>query len=313
MSNSSVRDAGLGGAQRFLSIARDRNAQHNRSVYDSLYVNGEPGVRSARFGGDVEVRGATVTPETTGQDAVGLGTNAAAEEASTVAIGFESAASGTNSTAVGSAAITGPGGSVAIGNRADAVGADNNVQFGRRVDSGTNATLRFRTQTIARESWVGGGTTIGAIDNGGNIVREANPQTESLTMYQYAAANIPNVGTTQLSVSGSSGTRGDAFIAPFDGRVDRIGIHVDPNAGNDWTAGTLSVRVDADGATVETTAPQTRAAFTLSEDYVFLWTGLTGTVSQGELVEFFVISNATFGADQPEVKINVWFVHTFDL
>jgi predicted nicotinamide N-methyase len=60
--------------------------------------------------------------------------------------------------------------SIALGRNA-IVTKDHSVQIGEGVNSTTNATLHFRSQQIADEAWIGGGTTNAFIDNEGNIIR----------------------------------------------------------------------------------------------------------------------------------------------
>jgi len=99
-----------------------------------------------------------------------------------VLIGYSSGstiATGTGNTIIGELAnVSAVDGidQIAIGRNAVCT-ANNCVQLGQSVNSGTSATLNFRSQIISSESWIGGGSSTAMIDNGGNITRGAGGTT----------------------------------------------------------------------------------------------------------------------------------------
>lgn len=94
-------------------------------------------------------------------------------------------------------------GSVVLGNNAVAIGvgvstiSDNYIQLGQSINSGTNAKLKFRSQQVSSENWIGGGLTSAAIDNNGDIIRGniggggwVGTATSNLNMACYTIANV---------------------------------------------------------------------------------------------------------------------------
>jgi len=112
----------------------------------------------------------------------------------TICFGRNSEALGTGAIAIGGSGVEADAanvmtaGGIAIGQEtsvgalnaiAIGVGAIANVahqvQLGESVNSGTGATLKFRSQIIGDESWISAGTFTAAIDASGNIIKTAVP------------------------------------------------------------------------------------------------------------------------------------------
>jgi len=116
----------------------------------------------------------------TANDTIALGRNTVATAVNAIAIG----GSGTptdaaevltaNGIAIGPRTSVGAANGIAIG--ADAVSnVANRIQMGQATNSGTGATLRFRSQIIGDESWISAGTFFAAIDASGNIIKSTTP------------------------------------------------------------------------------------------------------------------------------------------
>jgi hypothetical protein len=106
--------------------------------------------------------------------------------------------------------------SVAIGTQAQVVN-DYCVQLGEAVDSGANAKLKFRSQQVSNEEWIGGGLTLAAITNAGDIVRN----TPDLDMQCNNIGNVsvlevetilPKTGSSEVVVDGNLAVTGDLNV-----------------------------------------------------------------------------------------------------
>lgn len=89
-----------------------------------------------------------------------------------ICVGFETRALGVDSIAIGTNTNASQNKAVAIGQGA-VCNAQNSFQFGSATNSGTSATAKFRSQTIANEAWIDTNNRIATIDATGNIVKSA--------------------------------------------------------------------------------------------------------------------------------------------
>lgn len=90
--------------------------------------------------------------------------------------GFQANSSGSFSTAIGSSAMVSATESIAIGYNS-LCSTNFSVQLGNSLIGG-NGELKFRSQLVSSETWIGGGLTTASIDNSGNIIR--TPSDEKL-------------------------------------------------------------------------------------------------------------------------------------
>lgn len=290
--NRYVRDAGLDAARIFRGVSRDGSNQTGANVFESLYVNGRTGERTARIGGDAEVSGSWTTPQSTGARNVAVGVDADADGDDAVAIGRGATASGARSTAVGAGASASGDDSVAIGRNASAT-ADHSVAVGENTISGA-ARMRYRGQIVADEAWIGGGVSAASIDNDGNVVRGPLFQRDQLWQTFWFGINLNPTGTTRLGATSRFGGWPQTTVVGYDAEIDAITFVVDDLA--QWTTGTVLMEVHVNGAVALTTPTRNRGDVnsTLSlgsNDGSVFWTGLGTSVSAGDVVELFVTMN----------------------
>lgn len=87
-----------------------------------------------------------------------------------ICIGTTSYCNYSRSLSIGAYAQNNGYGSIAIGFKS-ATSQPYGIQLGEPSISGYNANLKFRTQQVSSESWIGGGITPASIDNNGSIIR----------------------------------------------------------------------------------------------------------------------------------------------
>ncbi len=168
-----------------------------------------------------EVSGTAITNTTV------LGARAAGNADRAVIIGANSSVTGNDSL------VLGPGASAPA----------NTYQIGENVVSGA-ATLNFRTQLVADESWIGGGSSSVIIDNSGNIVRgtdyileTSTTDNTTTTMETYTMAD----NTTRLvealvmgtRTGGTVGNTADTYSVRLDASIKRTGLVVAINTVNE--------------------------------------------------------------------------------
>lgn len=151
-----------------------------------------------------------------------IGTNVTSGSARNVLVGNNSSGS-TDSLALGTGASAGVG----------------VYQIGPNSVSGTN-TLSFRTQIVADEAWIGGGTSSLVIDNSGNLVRgtssllvESTTDATATTMETYTMADNTTrqvealiMGTRKGGVIGSTA---QSYSVRLDAAIKRTGVLVTIN------------------------------------------------------------------------------------
>jgi hypothetical protein len=203
------------------------------TTVQNLLVNGLITITgNLDVGGNLEVTGSIAgTSLTAGSFStngsnvyLGSGSGAAGASASgnsVVGPGSFTLGSGNNNSVFGSAAgvtLTTGTGNLLLGRGADvgsgavsnaiAVGfgavaaATEDCQIGPNTLGAGTGQLRYRTQVVADESWIGGGLTTVAIDDNGNLVRGAAPGASQLKSPVETAT--PETLTTNSSVVGAS-------------------------------------------------------------------------------------------------------------
>ena len=161
-------------------------------VHDNFNINGEIGGNGGRITWDEGIQIGDVT---------------------TIASNVTSLSIGKGAT------VTGEYG-VAIGGNA-IVSAPYCVQLGESIDSGTDASLKFRSQIVSDENWIGEGTTVAIIDDSGNIAR-GNTQVARITsIYDTSLtssnATMNTVNTSQSWLSLDSVSPGGVWRISEDG------------------------------------------------------------------------------------------------
>jgi hypothetical protein len=118
-------------------------------------------------------------------DVIGIGQSVVATGHNATIVG-SSASGALNTVAVGKSATANFSGAVAVGSSATASAA-NCIQLGQATNSGSNATLKFRSQIIGDEDWIDTYANIAAIDGSGNIYK-----TSTLASALSTLGNITN-------------------------------------------------------------------------------------------------------------------------
>jgi hypothetical protein len=149
-----------------------------------------------------------------------------------VVVGRNASATADNSVVVGHGASSIAAGGIALGHNASVSVADS-CQIGNPAGLGGAAVLRFRTQIVSDESWIGGGTSEVMIDNDGNICRGFGTGTggtsTGTTPLTLATYNVPS-GTAVRIEGLIIGRRTDG-----GGLNDMYSVRVDGVAKDDGT------------------------------------------------------------------------------
>jgi hypothetical protein len=212
------------------------NSANVINVLDTLVMKNAG--NSICFTGGIQI-GYNTTSDIYGGMAIGIGAtsigyglaigfSAHTQLKNALALGSYTHAYGYYSTAIGFRAIVTGDGSVSIGVDSNCIGNDsvalgtgavvtnnNCIQLGQATNSGTNGTLKFRSQQVSSESWIGGGLTGASIDNSGNIIRGTggggwvDTATSNLNMACYALGNVARIDIcpTQPVLIGNDQTR----------------------------------------------------------------------------------------------------------
>ena len=176
----------------------------------------------------------SVTTNTTYTEVTTLGANSDVSIDQATSVGASSSSLGT---AIGYDASSTSSNSLALGTAASA--AANQWQIGENAVSGA-ATMNFRTQLVADEAWIGGGSTSVTIDNNGNIVRgtdslltfmttDSTPTTmETYTMADNTTREVEALvmGTRTGGVVGSTA---QTYSVRLDASIKRTGVLVTVN------------------------------------------------------------------------------------
>ena len=109
---------------------------------------------------------------TTGSNNVFVGHSAdgSATVNGSVVVGTSASSTGDNSVVVGYGASSSAANGIALGRNASVTTADS-CQIGDPAGMGGTSVLRFKTQVVSNEAWVGGGSSEVVIDNNGNLSR----------------------------------------------------------------------------------------------------------------------------------------------
>lgn len=275
-SNTGSRNTAVG------TQAAPFNAAFNNTVsvgYRANFVN---------TGADnVSVGAYSSVSNTSGINNTAVGTNALRDNVTTnnnTALGFNTllTTTGTQNTAVGATAgdnIIGGANNTCVGFAADPSGAtanfqisigsgavpnatDHSVQLGRNADD-NSGVMRFKSQIVSDEAWIGTGKITACIDDAGNIVKGGassgggveNISAATATPGPAAAAD-PSIDlqTTFVSTTGTSGTATGELGSPTVDGFQKIIVAVGIASGTtyDLDVTTNTAMIDANGNVVST-------------------------------------------------------------
>ncbi len=155
-----------------------------------------------------------------------------------VVVGFNASATANESVVVGAGASSTTPRGIALGYNAVVTTSDS-CQFGNPAGLGGAAVLRFRSQVVSDESWIGGGSSDVVIDNDGNITRGLGSGVSGtstgvtpLTLVTYSVAS----GTTRriegliVGRRTDGGGLNDLYSVRTDGVAKHNGVSVVVNS-----------------------------------------------------------------------------------